>query len=84
MDKNKIFVELKKLLTDKFEIEDDLISPEKLLNDELDMDSLDMVDLLLYLEEHLDRRPDPALFKDALTVQDLIDILHPLWRTDES
>jgi acyl carrier protein len=80
MDKNEIYATLKKLLTDKFEIKSDLIGPKKLLDDDLDMDSLDAVDLLLYMEDHLTRRPDPALFKNARTVQDLVDILHPLWR----
>jgi acyl carrier protein len=80
MDKSEIYTVLKQQLIDKFEVKDDLISPEKQLNDDLELDSLDMVDLLLYLEEYLDRRPDPALFRDALTVQDLVDILHPIWQ----
>jgi acyl carrier protein len=80
MDKKEIYVAIKKLLIDKFEIKGDLISTEKRLVDDLEMDSLDAVDLLLYAEEYLDRRPDPALFKNALTVQDLVDILHPLWK----
>jgi acyl carrier protein len=82
MDKNDIYTALKKLLIDKFEIKNDLISPEKLLGDDLELDSLDAVDLLLYLEHHLERRPNPSLFKNALTVQDLVDILYPLWRDD--
>jgi acyl carrier protein len=82
MDKKEIYAVLKNILIDKFEIRSDLISPEKLLDDDLEMDSLDAVDLLLYMEKHLDRRPSPALFKNALTVQDLVDILHPLWQTE--
>jgi acyl carrier protein len=84
MDKNEIYSVLKKLLIDKFEIKSDLISPEKRLIDDLELDSLDAVDLLLYSEEYLDRRPDPALFKNALTVQDIVDILQPLWNSDST
>ena len=84
MDKIEIYTALKKLLIDKFEIESDLISPEKLLNDDLDMDSLDAVDLLLYLEQHLEKRPNPSLFKNTLTVQDLVDILEPLWKNNST
>jgi acyl carrier protein len=83
MEKDTIFEAVKNLLMDKFEISSDLISPERSLDD-LELDSLDMVDLLLYMETCLDRRPDPALFKNAKTVQDIVDILHPLWRANES
>jgi acyl carrier protein len=83
MDKNEIYTVLKKLLIDKFEINGDLISPEKLLNDDLDLDSLDSVDLLLYLEHHLEHRPNPSLFKNALTIQDIVDIIQPLWKANE-
>jgi acyl carrier protein len=82
MDKKEIYAELKNLLIDKFEIKSDLISPEKLLDDDLEMDSLDAVDLLLYVEDRLERRPDPALFKNAISVQDIVDILHPLWKNN--
>jgi acyl carrier protein len=79
MDKNEIYSTLKEILIDKFEIKSDLISPEKLLNDDLDLDSLDAVDLLLYTEDRFEKRPNPALFKNARTMQDLVDILYPLW-----
>jgi acyl carrier protein len=83
MNKSEIYEAVKQLLIEKFEIKGDLISPEKLLNDDLELDSLDAVDLLLYIEDRLDRRPDPALFRNAMSVQDLVDILHPLWRGSE-
>jgi acyl carrier protein len=84
MDKNEIYSVLKKLLIDKFEIKSDLISPEKRLIDDLELDSLDMVDLLIYLEDYLDKRPDPALFRNALKVQDLVDILCPIWQNNST
>jgi acyl carrier protein len=83
MDRNEIYAILKKLLIDKFEIQSGLISPEKLLSDDLDIDSLDAVDLLLYLGSHVTGKLDPALFKNARTVQDLVDILHPIWQGSE-
>ena len=83
MDRKEIYATIKQLLIEKFEIKDDLISPEKLLNDDLEMDSLDAVDLLLYIEDRLNKRPDPALFKNAMSVQDLVDILEPLWKNNE-
>ena len=64
----------------EFELEADLIGLEKRLDDDLNLDSLDMVDLILSLRDHIDEKIDPALFKDACTVQDLVDLVHPLWK----
>jgi acyl carrier protein len=80
MDKDQIYTVLKKTLVENFEIKHDLLSPEKLLEDDLDLDSLDAADLLLYMEEYIAGRPDPSLFKDAKTVQDLVDALEPVWK----
>jgi acyl carrier protein len=80
MDKEQIYATLKKILIDNFDIKSESISPEKLLDDDLDLDSLDAVDIYLYMEDHIAGRPDPSLFKNALTVQDLVDILHPVWK----
>jgi acyl carrier protein len=80
MDKDTIYTAIKKILVDNFEIKSELISPEKSLSDDLEMDSLDAVDLLLYMEEHITGRPNPALFKNARTVQDMVDVLIPVWQ----
>jgi acyl carrier protein len=81
MNKEQIYAVLKKTLIENFEIKNDFISPEKLLENDLDLDSLDAVDIFLYLEEYIAGRPDPALFKNAVTVQDLVDTLHPVWKS---
>ncbi|MCL1836551.1 MAG: acyl carrier protein [Treponema sp.] len=80
MDKNAVFIKLKELMISEFEVEAGLISPEKRLYDDLKLDSLDMVDLILCLKEHLDEKIDPSLFKNACTVQDLVDLVYPLWK----
>jgi acyl carrier protein len=80
MNRNEIYSEIKGLLVSEFEIQDDLISPGKLLYDELDLDSLDAVDLLVCLKDRIAGNLDPSLFKNARTVQDLVDVLLPLWQ----
>jgi acyl carrier protein len=80
MDKNEIYIAIKGLLVNKFDINGDLISPEKLLDDDLAFDSLDAVDLLIYLNDYVNGKPDPALFKNAMTVQDLVNIVQPIWK----
>ncbi|GHV95867.1 acyl carrier protein [Spirochaetia bacterium] len=82
MSKDNIFLKLKEVLLSEFELESDAISPGKRLYDDLELDSLDAVDLVIALKEHIQGKIDPALFKNARTVQDVVDILHPLWKTE--
>ena len=69
-------------MSSAFEIPADLITPDKLLDEDLELDSLDMVDLILALADQVDEKIDPSLFKDARTVQDLVDLVHPFWKSE--
>jgi acyl carrier protein len=80
LDKNKIFLEIKDILVSEFKLEADSINSEKRLYDDLDIDSLDLVDLVLCLKEHIGEKIDPGLFKEACIVQDLVDIVDPFWK----
>jgi acyl carrier protein len=80
LDKNKIFLDIKDILVLEFKIEADSISPDKRLYDDLDLDSLDLVDLVLDLKDRIGEKIDPGLFKEACTVQDLADIVAPFWK----
>ena len=83
MDNNTvsgIYETLKEILVTEFKIDAASISPEKRLEDDLDLDSLDEVDILLALSNHIGEKIDPTLFKDAVTMQDIVDLLIPLWK----
>ncbi|MCL2066646.1 MAG: acyl carrier protein [Treponema sp.] len=82
MCKDDVYAAVKKLLMDKFGLQEDMISPDKLLEDELDFDSLDAVDLLIYLENHIEGKPESSIFRNVKTVQDVVDILYPLWKNE--
>ena len=73
---------LRGLMSSEFELDADEISLEKRISEDLELDSLDMVDLILSLKDHIDEKIDPSLFKDARTVQDLVDLVHPLWKSE--
>ena len=79
MEKYAVFTKLKEILISEFKIHANSISLDKLLEDDLDLDSLDAVDLLLRLNDYIGER-DPALFKNARTVGDVVDILTPIWK----
>jgi len=80
MDKDAIYTKLKELLISEFKLDPDSIKADSHLGNDLDLDSLDMVDLILSLEDYTNEKVDPSLFKDVRKVQDLVDIIQPLWK----
>ena len=79
MDKDLIFETVKERLISEFNIDAESIGPEKLLDEELDLDSLDMVDLLVNLKDHIGEKINPGMLKNARTLQDVVDLIQPLW-----
>ena len=80
MDNNVIFETLKELFVSDFAVDAGIIGPEKHLENDLGLDSLDMVDALLSLKDHVGEKVNPGLFKNARTVQDIVNLLQPLWK----
>jgi len=80
LDKNAIYEKLKEIMVSEFDLSADLVGLEKRLDDDLDLDSLDMVDLTLALSDYLDEKLDPSLFKEAKIVQNLVDSVAPFWK----
>jgi len=82
LDKNAIFLTLKSIIAAEFNINADSISLDKHLEENLDLDSLDAIDLMNSLTDYIKGDPDPTLFKDARTVEDLVNLLAPVWKQE--
>jgi len=78
MTKEDIFHKMKAILANEFEVEKDSISLGSKLYEDLELDSIDAVDLLVKMKEFVPGKIDPELFKKAVTIQDVVDILYPL------
>lgn len=78
MDKNEIYGQLKNILIDQFELEEASISPDANLYDELELDSIDAVDLLVQLKNVTGKKISPDDFKDVRTINDVINALTDL------
>jgi acyl carrier protein len=78
MTREDIFKKMQAILVDEFEIEKNAIVPGARLYDDLELDSIDAVDLLVKMKEFIPGKIDPELFKKAATVQDVVEILYPL------
>lgn len=73
MDKQFLFTELKKVLIEQFDIEEDIISLDTNLYGELEIDSIDAVDLMVHIKELTGKRIPPEQFRDIRTVSDVIE-----------
>ena len=69
---------LKQILIEKFDIEDSDIILDAKLYDDLDIDSLDAVDLVIALKKKTGKRLDPDVFKRLHTVGDVAEAVHEL------
>lgn len=78
MTKDDIFAKVSEILQQTFEIDPARITPEARLVDDLDIDSIDAVDLIVQLKPLVGKRLQPEAFKAVHTVQDVIDALHGL------
>jgi len=82
MTKNELFERIVTILHDSFEIDPACITPEAKLYDDLDIDSIDAVDLIVQLKPLLGRNLQPDAFKSVRTVQDIVDVLYGLIRDE--
>ncbi len=78
MTKEDIFQKIKEILNEEFEIDKEAIVPDARLYQDLELDSIDAVDLLVKMKGFIPGKIDPESFKKAGTVQDVVDILYPL------
>lgn len=75
MDKEKNIKILQTILQEMFEVEPNDVKPEALLYDDLDIDSIDAVDLIAKLSEITGVDVEPEQFKSVATIGDVITIL---------
>ncbi|MDR2659188.1 MAG: phosphopantetheine-binding protein [Spirochaetaceae bacterium] len=78
MTKDDVFNKLKEILIAEFELDGEQIVPDAKLFEELGLDSIDAVDLIVKMKNYTVKKIEPDAFKEARTVQDVVEILFPL------
>lgn len=78
MTKQEIYERLSAILQETFDIPADRIAPQSRLYDDLDIDSIDAVDLIVKLKPIVGKRLQPEAFKSVRTLQDVVDAVHNL------
>ena len=82
MDKQEIYLQIQALLVKLFELDVDDIKPESRLYEELELDSIDAVDLVVHLQKPTGKKIKPEMFKSVRTVQDVVDAIDALLKSD--
>jgi len=80
LSREEIFGELKRELCTLFELAPEQITPKARLYDDLDLDSIDAVDLAVRLQDLTKKRIKPEQFKAVRTVEDVIDAVEQMLR----
>lgn len=75
MDKSQILKELQAVMQRLFELSPESITLDAKLYEDLDLDSVDAVDLVVELQKMLNKRVNPDDFKSVRTVQDIVDVI---------
>lgn len=78
MTDESVLDKLREILQQNFEIAPERVTPSAHLFDDLDLDSIDAVDLAIKLQELTGKRIKPDEFKSVRTVGDVIGAVHSL------
>ncbi len=78
MTRDEIQIKLTEFLVELFEIDPETILPNALLSEDLDIDSIDIVDLILKLQDFTGQNVSAEQFRSVRTVNDVIDQVHEL------
>lgn len=75
MNRDELFTWVADLLAEMFELERASLSPASNLYADLDIDSIDAVDLAVKLKQMTGKRLQPEVFKTIRTIEDVVDAL---------
>jgi len=76
--KEALFLELQDVFVELFELDKEAVTLEATLYDELDIDSIDAVDLVVKLKEVTGKKIQAEEFKAVRTVSDVVDAIYGL------
>jgi acyl carrier protein len=76
VSKSDIAGVLSKYLQDLFDLPTEKLNLNAHLSDDLDLDSIDAIDLVVKLQEYTGRKISPSEFKSVRTISDVVDRIY--------
>jgi acyl carrier protein len=71
--KDELFAQIRRELTTLFDLRPEQITMDARLSEDLDLDSIDAIDLVVRLQDFTKTRIKPEQFKAVRTVADVVD-----------
>jgi acyl carrier protein len=78
--KDELYEEIRRELTTLFDLRPEQIKLSSRLNEDLDLDSIDAIDLVVRLQDLTKTRIKPEQFKAVKTVADIVDAIERMVR----
>ncbi|MFG0835432.1 acyl carrier protein [Aeromonas bivalvium] len=78
MNRDEIFAQVKAALVNLFEVDEDAVTPEAQLYQDLELDSIDAIDLVVHLQKLTGKKIKPEEFKSVRSVADVVEAVERL------
>ena len=78
MEVNQVVTRVNSVIAEGFEISDQDLVPNARLKEDLGMDSLDAIDLLVYLEDELNVKVEPSRLAEVKTLEDVYGMVETI------
>ena len=78
LSQDEILSQLRTVLEDLFDIDPADVTPEARLNEDLDIDSIDAIDLVVKLKDITGKKIKPDEFKNVRTIGDVVTAVHAM------
>ena len=78
MNSEQILQKLREILEELFEVDPETVKMDTKIFEELDIDSIDAVDLVIKLKELTGKKIQPEQFKNVRTIEDVVGLITEL------
>jgi len=76
MTRDEIFQRVQAVLVEMFELDPAAVTQDAKLVDDLDLDSIDAIDMVVKLQELIGQRVEEAALRGVRTVGDVVELVH--------
>jgi acyl carrier protein len=82
--KDDIFRRVTEILEEQFEVDPESITPDARLREDLDIDSIDAVNLIIELKSFTEKKLAIDSFRDVRTIRDVVDAVYQVVTKQQS
>jgi acyl carrier protein len=82
--KDDIFHRVTEILEEQFEVDPESITPDARLREDLDIDSIDAVNLIIELKSFTEKKLAIDSFRDVRTIRDVVDAVYQVVTKQQS